>query len=144
MLCTLPPLCFLTVPGNPTQTATRVIAACCSVLQCVAVSCSVLQCVTVYCSVLQYMRLHNKDSNQSDFGMCHSIQPQYMRKSERESKRETEREPEQIFQHHTLYHTATLCHPLLLLLFFPPFPLFPFFPVRALKTEPQEFNFYKK
>jgi len=31
----------------------KLVAACCSVLQCVAVCCSVLQCVAVCCSVLQ-------------------------------------------------------------------------------------------
>ena len=37
----------------PGGAISRVVALCCSVLQCAVVSCSVLQCVAVCCSVLQ-------------------------------------------------------------------------------------------
>jgi len=35
-----------------------IVAACCSVLQCVAARCSVLQCVAVRCSVLQCVAVY--------------------------------------------------------------------------------------
>ena len=122
MLCTIPPRCFLTVPGNPTQTATRVIAACCSVLQCVAVCCSVLQCIAVCCSIWDYtIKIATR--------VISACAIRYSRNTwENQSERAREKQKESQSKFFNTTHCITLQHfaTLFFSLFF--FPLFLFFP----------------